>query len=387
MNKSIAQSMSVLFVFFLAACGGTTPPQATIDTIAPVTPKNLAAAGFITNDNSGGYVSYIRINWTGNDEPDLKGYTLYFGTDQNNLTQQKFYSSTSEEFLQTKSFSNELRPQKAVVESPTIQLKDLSINSTYFFAIDAEDTSGNRSAKTSLVSSKVLDPTFPIAVSSVPAFAAKDVALELPQIKFTFNEPIQTDTFTVNVSCSGINPCSQDLTTLLGNPTWTLNNTVVTYTPTKKLKPSTLYNLRLQGTDLDGNNLNSQQSTLEFNTIKGPTVTKFTPKSAFAVANFPTDTKIVLTFSEGMKKATVEAEFKVRIGTTLKPGTLTWNAGCVDNTSSNCTEITFTPTTRYPYSSVVTWAISSTAKSFQDDYALEAITSSFNTELQLQNQP
>jgi Bacterial Ig-like domain len=386
MNKVLAQTMSVLFVFFLAACGGTTP-QATNDTSAPATPKDLAAAGYITNDNSGGYVSYIRINWTGNDEPDLKGYTLYYGTDQNNLSQQKFYSSASEEFLQSKSISTELRPQKvAQIESPTIQLKDLTINSTYYFAIDAEDTSGNRSAKTSLVSSKVLDPTFPIAISSVPVFAAKDVALELPQIKFTFNEPIKTATFTVNVNCSGPNPCTP-VTTLLGTPTWNQNNTVVTYTPTRQLKPSTKYTLQISGTDLDGNRIDSQQSVLVFDTIKGPTVTKFTPKSVFAVANFPTDTKIVLTFSEGMKKATIEASFQVNIGTTIKPGTLTWNAGCVDNTSSNCTEMTFTPTTRYPYSSVVTWAIGSTPKSFQDDYALEAITSSFNTELQLQIQP
>jgi Bacterial Ig-like domain len=385
MNNAIAKSFSILFIILLAACGGTTP-QATNDTSAPATPKDLTADGYISPDNSGGNISYIVINWTSNQEPDLKGYNLYYGTDQNNLTQQKFYSTTSEEFLQTKSFPDALHPQKAVIESPTIQLKDLTINSTYYFAIDAEDTSGNRSAKTSLVSAKVLDPTFPVPLSSVPAFAAKDVALDLPQIKFTFNEPIKTATFTVNVNCSGPNPCTP-VTTLLGTPTWNQNNTVVTYTPTRQLKPSTKYTLQISGTDLDGNRIDSQQSVLVFDTIKGPTVTKFTPKSVFAVANFPTDTKIVLTFSEAMKKATVEASFQVNIGTTIKPGTLTWNAGCVDNTSSNCTEMTFTPTTRYPYSSVVTWAIGSTPKSFQDDYALEPITNSFNTELQLQTQP
>ena len=70
----------------------------------------------------------VTLTWNANSEADLKGYTLYWGTQPNTLSEKRFVSTGT----------------------TTTELASLSNNTTYFFALEAENTKGEKSERSNI---------------------------------------------------------------------------------------------------------------------------------------------------------------------------------------------------------------------------------------------
>lgn len=92
---------------------------ATADTTPPAKPQNLTTTAGDTQ---------VILSWDANSEADVAGYNVYWGTTSGNLTETTFETTTS------------------------ITIDGLANGTEYFFAIDAEDSSGNKSPKSDEVS-------------------------------------------------------------------------------------------------------------------------------------------------------------------------------------------------------------------------------------------
>lgn len=104
-----------LALLALAACSTSG------DTEAPATPTDLVAMA--------GEASVV-LRWTASPDADVKGYNVYWGTAADALAQRTF-----------------------VARAPSSHtIGGLSNGTAYFFALDAEDASGNASARTAVVS-------------------------------------------------------------------------------------------------------------------------------------------------------------------------------------------------------------------------------------------
>lgn len=111
-------------------------------------------------------------------------------------------------------------------------------------------------------------------------------------------------------------------------------------------QPSTTYNLTVEATDLAGNAMPAP-FPFSFTTASPPDTTPPTLVSSLPVdmaTAIPVNTSIVLTFSEPMNSATVEAT--LRFNGSVRPGTYTWN--------SNFTTVRFTPTSNWTNSTAYT---------------------------------
>jgi methionine-rich copper-binding protein CopC len=129
------------------------------DSIAPATPQNLTfEAG----------QSQIKFSWTANTEADLKRYTLYYGTNASAIS----------------------TPVLIGKASTTHTLTGLTNGSIYFFQLEAEDTSGNRSGRT-ITKNATPQDFIPTLVSSIPADGAINVAAS-SVVEFKFSEPMDT---------------------------------------------------------------------------------------------------------------------------------------------------------------------------------------------------
>jgi hypothetical protein len=81
-----------------------------------------------------------------------------------------------------------------------------------------------------------------------------------------------------------------------------------------------------------------------------PRVLSFTPSSRFGPPiNVSPTSPIVLNFSEPMEQPSTQAAFEVRVGTTLIPGTFTWN--------TEGTQMTYTPSSFYGFGATVSWKL------------------------------
>jgi hypothetical protein len=148
-----------------------TPKKPTpTDLIAPATPQNLTfEAG----------QSQIKFSWTANTEADLKRYTLYYSTNASAIS----------------------TPVLIGKASTTHTLTGLTNGSIYFFQLEAEDTSGNRSGRT-ITKNATPQDFIPTLVSSIPA----DGAINVPAssvVEFRFSEPMDTSILaTYSTTCS-----------------------------------------------------------------------------------------------------------------------------------------------------------------------------------------
>ena len=70
----------------------------------------------------------VTLTWNANSEADLKGYTLYWGTQPNTLSEKRFVN----------------------VGTTTTEVASLSNNTTYFFALEAENTKGEKSERSNI---------------------------------------------------------------------------------------------------------------------------------------------------------------------------------------------------------------------------------------------
>jgi methionine-rich copper-binding protein CopC len=318
----------------------------TKDTTAPGTPQNL---------NATAEESQIKLTWSANTETDLKGYTIYYGTNAADLSSKVFISKPAASktvtgltnglryYLQIEAedgagnrsgksnivnatpkdvtppkllsslpkngavnvsattskvvfnFSEPMQPTSNLIakcfgqENNTTsvcnygRLPEWSNDSkTMTLTYDAPEYMGNANTRrfelddyyfsdkagnqlaTTAVEFTIADTIEPKLLSSVPANGATNVPLNLPEVKFTFSEPINQSTF--KVKCIGvyaaIEQCHLDLAALLGPATWSEGHTV-TFRPTKPLLSYRDYGLIPLGTDLAGNALPNTQAAFD----------------------------------------------------------------------------------------------------------------------------
>lgn len=240
------------------------------DTTAPSTPTGLVA----TPNNA-----QVTLTWQANAEPDVVGYTLYMGTSQDALESKGFITTNS------KTFTN------------------LTNGTSYFFAVDAVDSAGNASAKTTPVSATpsttVNDNTPPRLQSSDPADGATDADSSNSRIQLVFSEPMDTASLTLALV---VDPClgpATGCTKPTPNVIWSEADTVATVTlePPNELKEKTTYKLTLSAKDKASNALSGDAEIIFLTADLPPQLVSSTP--ADGATNLPaTETTITFTFSE-----------------------------------------------------------------------------------------
>ncbi len=109
------------------------------------------------------YAIDLQLNWFENTEPDLAGYTIYFGN-HSRLYDQKVSTGLVNSYV----------------------LKDLEEKVVYYFAITAFDTAGNESAY-SAESMCILNDTTPLKIDSV-------IVLSLNDLEIVYNKKVTTET-------------------------------------------------------------------------------------------------------------------------------------------------------------------------------------------------
>jgi hypothetical protein len=209
------------------------------DTTPPATPTDLDAS------NSNGD---LILSWKSNIEPDLKGYNIYLGTTPQTLTLAGFADKT----LKNKKFTG------------------LTSGTTYYLAMDAEDTSGNKSARSATVNATPKDNVAPTLVSSVPANDAENVPVNT-NLVLKFSEPMRTDSLEFSQLCAVAvsDPCL-----VFNLPVWSDGDKTATLKPTKLLDGNKGYTLTLGAKDKAGNALT--RTSIRFLTF-GPKLVSSAP--------------------------------------------------------------------------------------------------------------
>ncbi len=235
----------------------------------------------------------VDLSWTGGSEPDLARYNLYLGT-----------------------AADALVPAATVAAPETSYSVTGLVNGTrYFFAVEAENTAGQKSTRSSVVQAipSSEDISQPTIIRTTPSDGATDVLIGTP-IEVEFSEPIERDSLNVQIS-SGAS---------LGNAVWSKGDTSVSFDVGTAAYSST-YFVAVTARDLAGNGLGGG-GTFSFSTEDAPDTTR--PN---IVGNAPsngatgvsTTSTIAFTFSEPMLKASVEAAFGI---SPVVPGSLAWDA-------------------------------------------------------------
>lgn len=286
----------------------TVPPP---DTTPPATPTGIKAT-----PGDGEFF----VEWSPNPEPDLAGYTLYVGPAADALLPILF------------------------VEKPATLAKvtGLENGKTYFYALDAQDISGNRSAKSGVASVTPKDKAPPTLLSSEPANGATDLAL-VPFLRFTFSEPMDKNSVEIGMCVSTDPPssasCEAPVPVNFGTPTWSENDTVVQFTPTDQLQSGKTHVLVISAKDKGGNPL-SGPNQVAFSLRATPDTTPPTVTSSASVVNPQTHTGyITLEFSEAMDQQSVQNAFLSQPSLACS---WVWNANAV---RCNTTFEQFTPYT------------------------------------------
>ncbi len=233
------------------------PPPS--DTAPPAVPKDLDSS------NSDGELG---LSWTANVEADLKGYNVYLGTTANSLSFIGFVAK----------------------QATSQKLDGLKNGTTYFYAIDAEDTSGNKSARTATLHDTPTDRIAPTLVSSAPANNAVNVPVNTDLV-LKFSEPMRTDSLEFNQICAANGACL-----IFNLPVWSDNDQTATLKPAKLLDGNRDYTLTLGAKDKAGNALAS--TPIRFTTI-GPKLVSSTP--ATDATNVSVNTDYSFTFNEPMQ--------------------------------------------------------------------------------------
>ena len=209
---------SVYFIILLliaVACGKA--PQPEQDTTAPSVPSGLNA---IASDDS------VALTWAANSEEDLKHYTIYQGIISGNLSKVDTVAAGAESFVATG-----LEPR------------------TYYFAISAEDSSGNASGQSPEVSATLVTPdeAAPTIAATLPADGETDAALNIG-ISVTFSEAMGQ---AVTESAFSSDPATECIFT------WDVASTILSCEPTTELSANTTYTVTVGSgaQDLAGNGL------------------------------------------------------------------------------------------------------------------------------------
>jgi Bacterial Ig-like domain/Fibronectin type III domain len=272
-------------IFLLAACGSDTNTPST-DTVAPAVPSNVK----VLAGNA-----QATVTWQVNSENDLEGYTLYWGSAANNLAASVIVDKAA--------------------SSKTVT--GLTNDTPYFFAVSAEDTSGNKSKLSEPISTTPTanaDTTPPTLQSSTPADTATDVPPRNPSITLVFSEPMNTTefAFTIVPPFRASDASSDEKLEL----TWSNNDTTLTVKPTlsELVLENTSFTLTLTNAkDRTGDVLVGDNEITFTTGADVPRVVSSTPESG--ATNIGLDlSSIVLTFSTAVDTSmfTLETTFLTR---------------------------------------------------------------------------
>ena len=203
-------------LLLLAACAVTPPPAGNTP---PDTPSGLTATALDAE---------VVLAWLANVENDLRRYNIYRGTTSGDL------SKIAEVAAGTETFTD----------------STVTNGTTFFYAIDAEDTAGNLSNRTGEVEATPTDNVDvipPTVVSTDPPDGTVDVALNA-SVSVTFSEPMNQAATEAAISVVPAFGCTF---------TWDPGGSTVTCVPGSNLTANTLYTVTV-GTgaqDLAGNPL------------------------------------------------------------------------------------------------------------------------------------
>ena len=232
--QRVLRPISLLFVLlgvFVACSSADKNPDGSSDKTAPSTPADFS---FVIGD------ARVTLNWAANTENDLKGYNLYWGTKNDDLSSAVAIDKSS--------------------TSKTVA--GLSNGTPYYFALDAEDSSGNKLAKTQIISAQpqVPDTTAPTVISRSPTANATNIEART-SITVVFSEAIKLSTLTnesVKLSDSSTTDISKTLSLSEDGRT-------LTVTPTEKLIAPNTFTVTLTNavTDLAGNALANESWSFE----------------------------------------------------------------------------------------------------------------------------
>lgn len=288
------QGLTLWALLGLAACSQETPLG---DTTPPAVPTSLAAVSDTAmgedNSDEGGP---IKLTWQAGIEADLKGYNLYIGISPEKMTLVEFMDKAT----------------------TSRAMEDLEDETEYFFALDAEDTSGNKSARSAPIRAMAKAPKLPKLSSSSPKSGAKGVSLELESVRFTFNKALQPDT--VKLECvyivgDKITQCSIGGGYFdIGTP----SSNKKTYTFARKgkaLLAATTYRLGIIGAkDKAGNTAPDTYINFQTTGASAPTLVSSIPANkAYDVS--PKIPSISFTFSQPMQTNSVQLDCRYQIVT------------------------------------------------------------------------
>jgi hypothetical protein len=272
------------------------------DTTPPGTPSNLKATA---GENQ------FTLEWDANAESDLAGYNVFLGDTAGTVVSSVFVA----------------KPGVSTV------MTGLTNGKTYFYALDAQDATGNHSPRSSVASVTPKDVTPPTILSNEPANLATDLTL-VGTVKFTLSEPIDPATFAVDGCTKNASTCPSGSLNIakLGAPVFSSSNTVVTFAPSGDLfSGGGTFVLSLSAKDLAGNAL-SGRNTLEFSVKIPPDTTAPTVQGVLENLDVDNRATIRFDFSEPVDHASAEASFL-----SAPPITCTWtwtinSAKCVSKT-------------------------------------------------------
>jgi methionine-rich copper-binding protein CopC len=219
----------------------------------------------------------------------------------------------------------------------------------------------------------VQDTVKPALVSFLPLDTATNV-LYNSAIVLNFSKPMNQ---------TSVQNAFQSQPAMTCNWTWTTPSSA-TCQPAQRFNEFTQYQITLgiSATDLVGNPM---QAAYGFGFSVGkapPKIISVTPASN--AINVPTNTPIVITFNGVVVKETAEAALQVKVGTTIKTGSFTWNSECVSIGGTfyvGCKQMTFTPSSPYPTSSVVTWSVGTGVTDFTNLNMENEVVGGFQTPL------
>jgi Bacterial Ig-like domain/Fibronectin type III domain len=307
------------------------------DTTAPGVPQNLnAEAG----------EGQVKLTWNANTESDLKGYTLFYGTDAGNLSQNTFISKPG--------------------TSKTVT--GLTNGTKYFFQLAAEDGAGNKSGRSSTVNATPKDVTAPKLLSSTPNNGSISV-FSREKLSFKFSEPMDKTKSIPTDLCAPFPHHEDAICGAIGDAQWSENDTRLTMSFTS---PANAVQIRLSfGAFQDkAGNFIFEKIQINFSVadLVPPSIT-FASPAANAVG-LPASTLFTLTFSEPMDRAATQFVFKANFGVLGKsgpiPGRFTWSA---DDKS-----VTFIPNPLLPFGEFAVWGLNAGAKDTAGNTILSDLT-------------
>lgn len=255
--------------------------EALTDTTAPAIPSGFTAT---TGD------SEVILTWQANSEPDLLGYRVYLGVSANTLTDMLFVDKAE----------------------TTATIPGLENGSPYYFAIDAQDESGNQSDKSEVIMATPEDMTAPRLVSSEPANLSQDLSL-VPTLRLTFSEVMDTSSVEMGLCVSDMPvaeaTCDAPVPVNFGTPIWSEGDTQVRFTPTDQFQSGKTHVLVIAAKDTTGNPL-TLPNTVSFSIRAIPDTTPPTVLETTVTLDrsFGTGT-IRLLFDEAMDQTSVQEAF------------------------------------------------------------------------------